>query len=187
VIVDKGNKDGVYIGQPVLDAYGVLGQVIRVGQMTSTILLITDSSHALPLQSNRSGSRAIGVGTHAFNQLELANVTNNADIKTGDLMITSGLGGRFPAGYPVGVVSHVQRDRSQPFAHVILLPSAHIDSAREVLLVWPGKAALGLPATAQTLPPPVTPAPAIAQTAAKPAAPTPTAVSAKETKPDATS
>jgi rod shape-determining protein MreC len=137
VLINKGEISGVFDGQPVLDAKAVLGQIIHVNRLTSTVLMITDASHALPVQVNRNGLRTVAMGTGKINDLDLPNLPNNADIRQGDLLVTSGLGGRFPPGYPVAVVTTVERVPGQPFAKVQAAPSAHLDRSREVLLVWP--------------------------------------------------
>lgn len=136
VVLNKGSGHGVYLGQPVVDASGVMGQVVHVGPLTSTAMLITDTSHAIPVEINRSGLRAIAVGTGADDELELAYVPVNADVHEGDLIVSSGMGGRFPRGYPVGEVVGVQLDPGEPFARVTARPSARLSQAHEVLLVW---------------------------------------------------
>ena len=135
VIISRGSRSGVFEGQPVLDADAVMGQVIHVDPFSSIVLMITDPSHALPVQVNRNGLRTIAMGTGRINQLELANLPNNADIHEGDLVVTSGLGGHFPPGYPVAKVTEVVREPGQPFARVLAEPSANLERAREVLLV----------------------------------------------------
>lgn len=137
VLLNRGASDEVYVGQPFVDASGVMGQVVRVMPSRSVGLLITDAAHALPVESNRSGVRAIAVGTSLGSLLELAYVPNNADLAKGDLLVTSGLGGRFPPGYPVGRVVSVEMDPVSPFARVLAEPSANILRSREVLLLWP--------------------------------------------------
>lgn len=137
VLINKGAGDGLFEGQPVLDARGVMGQVVHVGVLTSTVLLITDPSHALPVQVNRTGERTVAVGTGDLQLLRLPYLPNNADIREGDLLVTSGLGDRFPAGYPVAVISHISHDLGEPFARVDALPTAFLGRAREALLVWP--------------------------------------------------
>lgn len=137
IVVDKGSNQGVYVGQPLLDAYGVIGQVAAVGPFSSTALLITDPRHALPVLINRNGLRAIAVGGDQSNELNLSFISTNADIKTGDLVVTSGLGRRFPAGYPVGRVKDVTLEPGDPFATVSVEPSARVGHTREVLLVGP--------------------------------------------------
>jgi len=134
--LNKGSYDEVYRGQPVLDAAGVLGQVVAVSPITSTAMLITDPSHALPVAVNRNGLRAIAIGTGEPNRLELSHIPNNADIKIGDLLITSGLGGRFPEGYPVARIIHIERNPDRPFARVYAEPTGNLESSREVLLIW---------------------------------------------------
>ncbi|MGH8581717.1 MAG: rod shape-determining protein MreC [Gammaproteobacteria bacterium] len=137
VVLDKGSQEGVYRGQPVIDAEGIMGQVIHVNPVSCSALLITDSSHALAVQLNRSGLRAIAAGRGAGNDLELLHVPINADIKPGDLIVSSGLDGRFPAGYPVGKVANIALDPGEPFAKIKAVASAKLGEAREVLLVWP--------------------------------------------------
>ncbi len=129
------------MGQPLIDAHGVMGQVIHVSPFSSSALLITDPSHALPVQLNRNGLRSVAVGTGASNTLELTHLPNNADVVVGDIVVTSGLGGRFPSGYPVGTVISVETDTGQPFAKVAVEPAAQLERNREVLLVWPGQEA----------------------------------------------
>jgi rod shape-determining protein MreC len=136
VMINKGSTSGVFVGQPVLDADAVMGQVVRVNPLSATVLLITDASHALPVQVNRNGLRTIAAGTGIVNRLELPHLQNNADVQAGDLLVTSGLGGRFPPGYPVARVAEVRREPARPFATVIAEPTARLDRSREVLLVW---------------------------------------------------
>lgn len=137
VVIDRGSDDGVCVGQPLLDADGVMGQITHVGPVSATAMLITDVSQAIPVQVNRDGLRAIAVGTGAMDRLELPHLPNNADIRVGDLLVTSGLGGRYPSGYPVARVTAVRRNPGRPFAEVIATPTAHLDRSREVMLVWP--------------------------------------------------
>ncbi len=136
VMINKGTSSGAFIGQPVLDAHAVIGQIIRVTSETSTVLLVTDASHALPVQVNRNGLRTIIEGTGFINRLRLPYIANNADIRVGDLLVTSGLGGRFPSGYPIAKVSTIQHELGQPFATVYATPNAQLQRIREVLLVW---------------------------------------------------
>jgi len=135
IVINKGQRSNIYTGQPILDAHGIMGQIIHPGVASSTAILITDPSHAIPVQINRNGLRTALYGTGAANYLEVQNLPNNADIELGDLLITSGLGGRFPEGYPVAVVINIKRDPGQPFAQVIAEASAHLEQSREVLLV----------------------------------------------------
>jgi rod shape-determining protein MreC len=136
VVIDRGRRDGVYRGQAVLDAFGLMGQVVEVHTHSSRVLLITDSSHALPVQVNRNGVRAIAEGTGNLNQLRLRHVSNTTDIRAGDVLVSSGLGGRYPVGYPVALVEEVIRDPGQSFATVIATPKARLDRSRHVLLVF---------------------------------------------------
>jgi rod shape-determining protein MreC len=130
-----------------------MGQVVHVGPYTSTAVLITDTSHAIPVQVNRNGLRSIALGSGTINRLELPYLPNNSDILIGDLLITSGLGGRFPPGYPVAIVTAIQQDPGQAFARIVATPKAKLDRSREVLLVWPGDidAALAANAEAQSM------------------------------------
>lgn len=136
VLINKGKTSGLYEGQPVLDANAVVGQVTHINPFTASVLLITDATHALPVQVNRNGLRTIALGTGLINQLELPHLPNNADIEVGDLLTTSGLGGRFPPGYPVAQVVAVKHEPGRPFASVIAETTAQLDRLREVLLVW---------------------------------------------------
>ena len=137
VLINKGEREGVYDGQPIVDADGIMGQIVHVGPFSSTALLITDPSHALPVQINRNGLRGIAIGTGQSHSLQLEYLPNNADIQKGDLIISSGLGSHFPAGYPVGVVTDIKLDPAEPFARVLVSPSAKLEQSREVLLLWP--------------------------------------------------
>ncbi len=136
VVIDKGSASGVFPGQAVLDAHAVMGQVTHVTPLRATVLLITDAHHALPVQVLRNGLRTIAVGTGRIDQLELPYLPNNADIRKGDLLVTSGLGGKFPPGYPVARISSVEPVPGKPFARVTATPLARLDRTREVLLVW---------------------------------------------------
>jgi rod shape-determining protein MreC len=153
VLVDKGANDGVYVGQAVVDAGGVFGQVARVGQLTSEVILVSDAAHAIPVQINRNGLRTVAVGTGDTNRLKLPYLPTSADVIAGDLLVTSGLGGGFPAGYPVGTIAEVKRDPAQSLADVDVKPAAALDRSKELLFVW-------LKPQAAELPPPPKPAPA---------------------------
>ncbi|SIT02766.1 rod shape-determining protein MreC [Neptunomonas antarctica] len=137
IILGKGLEDGVFMGQPVLDARGVLGQVVDVSHYTCRVMLITDARHALPVEINRNGFRAIALGKGSLEELELEYVPDTADIRVGDLLVSSGLGGRFPYGYPVATVSSVVRDPGRPFSRVKAVPAARLDKSRHLLLVEP--------------------------------------------------
>jgi rod shape-determining protein MreC len=136
VLINKGETSGLFVGQPVVDANAVVGQVTHITPYSANVLLITDATHALPVQVSRNGLRTIALGTGLINRLELPHLPNNADIKVGDLLTTSGMGGSFPPGYPVAQVIDVKREPGQPFASVIAQTTAHLDRIREVLLVW---------------------------------------------------
>lgn len=135
IVINKGSRDGVEVGQPIVDAEGVMGQVIHVAPFTSTAMLITDPSHAIPVEVNRTGLRAIAMGTGSAERLDIPHLPLNADIQQGDLLVTSGLGGRFPPGYPVAVVENIARNPGQSFAEVTARPTARLEQSREVLLV----------------------------------------------------
>jgi len=136
VLIDRGTRNGVFKGQAVLDDKGLLGQTTHVGPWSAEVILITDPEHAVPVQIERTGLRTIAVGTGDTASLALPYLPANADIQTGDVMLTSGLGGVFPAGYPVGRVAEVHRDAVQPLAQVRAIPFANMNTDREVMLVW---------------------------------------------------
>lgn len=139
VVLDKGARDGVFVGQPVLDANGVMGKIIQVGPVTSRVLLVNDTHSGVPVQNTRNGIRAIVVGDSYTGKLRLMNVPQTVDIKVGDMLITSGLGENYPAGYPVGQVISVVRDPGFQFSDIVVQPNAHPDRSRQVLLVWPNQ------------------------------------------------
>ncbi len=136
VLLDKGSQDGVFKGQAVLDGEGIFGQVTRVSERSSEVILISDTEHAIPVASNRSGVRTIAVGTGDSDRLQLPFVTGEADLRVGDLLLSTGLGGVFPPNYPVAEITRVDRPASETFAIVEARPTAALDRAREVLLVW---------------------------------------------------
>lgn len=180
VLVDKGARDGVFKGQAVLDAEGIFGQVSQVHAETAEVILISDAEHAIPVQSNRSGLRTIAVGTGDSDRLSLPFVTVESDLKAGDLLISTGIGGVFPRGYPVAEVTRVDRTAAATFALVDARPTARLDRNREVLLVWftppvaplepAADAAAGTDATAPAVAGPAAAAPPAAGPAAQPAA-----------------
>lgn len=143
VIVNKGKSDGIYVGQSAVDIYGVIGQVIAVDALSSRVMLITDSKSAIPVVNVRNGTRAIVMGTNDPGVLDLAYVSETADIKEGDILVTSGVGLQLPAGYAVGVVSSISRKVGERFVKVAVLPYAHVNSSRHVLVVWPDQEARG--------------------------------------------
>jgi len=136
VTINKGSASGVYEGQAVLDADAVMGQVIQVTPFSSTVLLITDPSHSIPVQVLRSGLRTIAVGSGRVKELSLPYLPTNSDIREGDLLVTSGLGGKYPSGYPVARVARIDRTPNNAFARISAEPAAHLDRSREVLVVW---------------------------------------------------
>jgi len=148
ILIGAGEQDKVYDGQALVDAKGVVGQVIETGLTTAQALLISDPSHALPVEVNRNGLRTIAKGTGELDRLDLPFLPNNADIQVGDLLVTSGLGGKFPAGYPVATVTVVNRVPREPFADVAAKPAASLDQIHEVMLIWPSAADGGATAEA---------------------------------------
>jgi rod shape-determining protein MreC len=145
VIINRGAVDGAFKGQPVLDAFGLMGQVIEVGETSSTVLLISDSTHAIPVQVNRNGVRAIAEGTGDLNSLSLRHVSANTNIRAGNLPVSSGLGARFPVGYPVAEVQQVVRDPGKAFLTVIAKPMARLDRSRHLLLVFENRDRASVP------------------------------------------
>ncbi|OQK17018.1 rod shape-determining protein MreC [Methyloprofundus sedimenti] len=136
VVVNKGSRFGVSKGQAVLDENGIVGQVARALPLSSEIILITDPNHAIPVQVNRNGLHTIAIGSGQLNKLNLPFLPNNADIVPGDLLVTSGLGGVFPQGYPVAVVSSFVEQPDKPFAIIQAEPTAALNTSRELLIVW---------------------------------------------------
>ena len=137
VMIDKGTGDGVYAGQTVLDENGIVGQVARADPFESEVTLISDPSQAIQVVVNRTGLRTLAVGSADLEQLTLPYITNDSDIKVGDLLVSSGLGGRYPTGYPVGTITRFERNPTEPFATVAASTAADLSHGREVLLYWP--------------------------------------------------
>ncbi len=149
VVLDVGANQGVHPGQAVIDAGGVLGQVMAVTPTRATVLMITDPDHAAPVQSVRSGLRMIAYGTGRSDRLIAPNIPLSGDLKVGDELVTSGIGGRFPAGFPVGTVTALSPDANHAFVEATIAPAAHLDRSGEVLLVW------NLPDTDESVGPPI--------------------------------
>lgn len=137
VVINQGQRDGAFVGQPVIDERGVVGQVISVGETTSRVLLLTDVTHGIPVQVLRNDVRAVANGTGHNTELILDNMPRGIDIESGDVLVTSGLGGRFPEGYPVAIVETVQNDGSSHFSRAIARPLASLERLRYLLLLWP--------------------------------------------------
>ena len=191
LLIDRGAANGVFKGQAVLDDKGLIGQTTHVGPWSAEVILITDPEHAVPVRIERTGLRTIAVGAGDTTSLALPYLPGNADIRSGDLLVTSGLGGVFPEGYPVARVSEVHRDAVQPLAQVRATPLAHLSTDGEVMLVWfradhPGAPAGGTDSLGelsrgdtamqpQTAPPKPRPAPPAAPAPAPPSAPEPQA------------
>ena len=136
VLIDRGTKNGVFRNQAVLDDYGVVGQTMHVGPWSATVLLITDPEHDLPVQIERTGFRTIAVGTGDPNALALPYLPANADVRVGDVLVTSGLGGVYPSGYPVARITQIHRGAIQPMNQVLAKPFAHLQTDRAVMLLW---------------------------------------------------
>lgn len=139
VVLDKGQNSGIYVGQPVLDATGVMGQIIQVGPLTSRVLLINDLRSAVPVQNTRNGVRGLVVGQGRLANLLLTDIAITADIKIGDTLITSGLGGRYPSGYPVGTVTNIYHAPHEQIIKIEISPSARLNQNQQVLVIWPSK------------------------------------------------
>jgi rod shape-determining protein MreC len=139
LVINKGHLHDVFVGQAVLDAYGVMGQVIEVSQLTSRVLLITDPRHAIPVRSERSGERTIALGNGMQGFLTLQYVRSTADFQVGDLLLSSGIGQRFPDGYPVATITQIEEKQGQPYAVVEASTSAHLARTGHVLLIWPDR------------------------------------------------
>jgi len=137
VVINRGVNDGVHEGQAVIDEQGIVGQILHAGTITSRVLLITDVSHAVPVRIQRNGIRLVANGTGTIDRLSHNHVPHSTDIRQGDLLVTSGLGGKFPEGYPVARVTAVKKDESRPFAQVQSEPVAQINRLRYLLLLWP--------------------------------------------------
>ncbi|PIE37129.1 MAG: rod shape-determining protein MreC [Gammaproteobacteria bacterium] len=138
IIINRGAADGAYPGQPLIDDKGLVGQVLRVSENQARALLVSDATHAVPVQVNRNAVRGVAEGVGRLDVLELHHIPATTDIHEGDVLVTSGLGGRFPKGYPVAVVSMVERSPGQAFAKVLAAPMAALDRGRYVLLVFSG-------------------------------------------------
>lgn len=137
VMINKGKRDGVYIGQPVHDAYGLMGMIVEIEAYDSWVMLVTDPNHSTPVQINRNGVRTMAAGSEENpNELELLSMARTADVMVGDVLETSGFGQNFPVGLPVGIITSVEHDPGQPFAIIKAVPLAHLSSSRNVLLIF---------------------------------------------------
>lgn len=136
IVLNKGRRDGVYPGQALIDAHGVLGQIVSVDRTRSTALLVTDPDHGIPVQILRTGMQTIAVGSGNTLGLRLPFLASNADVKVGDMLVSSSLGGRFPAGYPVGSIYELRHVAGEHFMEALVAPAAHPNQSRQVLLVF---------------------------------------------------
>lgn len=135
ILLNRGLRDGARLQQPILDPDGVMGQLTQVMPFNSVVTLITDPSHATPVQVSRNGVRAVAFGVGKIDTLEINYLTPNADIREDDVLVTSGLGGRFPPGYPVARVKAIEREPAAAFLRIRAEPIAKLDRARHVLLL----------------------------------------------------
>ncbi|OZB03369.1 MAG: rod shape-determining protein MreC [Idiomarina sp. 34-48-12] len=140
VVINKGSANGVYEGQPVLDNRGILGQVMSVGRGTARVLLISDQSHALSLRAERNDIRVLARGTGDLQRLDLMYIPHSSELQVGDKLMSSGLGGVYPEGYPVAEITEINRDERLQYARVSAQPFAQLDRIRTVLLLWPASA-----------------------------------------------
>jgi len=136
IVIGKGGDDGVYRGQALVDAHGVMGQIVQVNPTSSVALLITDANHGIPVQINRTGLQTIALGRGDGQSLSLPFLSGNADVKVGDLIVSSALGGRFPVGYPVGQIYEMHHQPGEHFAEALAYPAAQINQSRQALLIW---------------------------------------------------
>ncbi|WP_299805460.1 rod shape-determining protein MreC [uncultured Shewanella sp.] len=137
VVLNHGSRSGVFVGQPVVDAQGVVGQVVQVSELTSRVLLLSDTTHGIPVRITRNDVRLMAFGTGVLDELELRHVAKSTDVRVGDLLVSSGLGKRFPEGYPVARIMSVEKDDGKNYATVIAQPLAALDRIRYLLLLWP--------------------------------------------------
>lgn len=156
VTIDVGAKEGVHVGQVVIDAHGVMGQVVEVLPHTCVALLVTDANHSIPVVDERSGLRGIAHGSGAPDRLLVSDIPLSADVKVGDRISTSGLGGRFPAGFPVGTITQIGPDPSGMFAQAIARPAAALARSGLVLLLRDQPEKIGPPPVAPAVGPPAT-------------------------------
>lgn len=138
IVINRGSKHDVYVGQPVIDTFGILGQVTKVNLLNSTVTLITDSSHAIPVIVNRNGLRTIVMGT-GHDTVKIPYLSDSVNIEEGDLLVSSGMGNTFPEGYPVATIIKISKDPNEAFLKIEAAPMAKLNHNKEVLLIWPGK------------------------------------------------
>ncbi|WP_371376649.1 rod shape-determining protein MreC [Thalassotalea aquiviva] len=137
VVINRGTEEGIFEGQAVINEQGVVGQVLHVGANSSRVLLLTDITHSIPLRVQRNGVRIIANGTGSDTRMEVNNMPHSTDIKVGDLLVTSGLGGKFPTGYPVAKVTLVSNNPNRKFAKIDVEPLVQFDRIKYLLLIWP--------------------------------------------------
>lgn len=172
IIINKGARDGVYKGQALVDAQGVMGQVIRVNPGTSIALLLTDPNHSIPVEINRTGLQTFALGRGDGQNLVLPYLPGNADVQVGDLLVSSALGGRFPAGYAVGKIQELKHEPGEHFMEALAQPAAKLGQGRQALLVWSESFPMVEPPP-EAEPPAATPAEGAAPAGSPPPAATP--------------
>ena len=185
MMINLGSRDGVKVGQPVIDAHGVMGQVVDVLPTSASVMLVTDPDHAIPVMVERTGLRTVAYGSRNGEQLTLPTIPMAADVRVGDKLLTSGLGGRFPQGFPVGEVRSVNPAPTGMFLEARALPSADLDRSDEVLLLHDLAEPAGPPPPPTPAGPPADQAPVPASSAAIPRVPLP-AMPSSSAKPNAT-
>jgi rod shape-determining protein MreC len=136
IVINKGAINGVFEGQPVLDAKGIVGQIMQVSSTNSRVLLIADVTHAIPVRVARNNVRLIASGSGSLDERLIQHVAHSSDLKIGDLLFSSGLGNIFPEGYPVATITSIIRDESRPFSQVRAKPIAQLDRLKYLLLLW---------------------------------------------------
>ena len=157
ILLRRGSLHGVFEGQPVLDANGLVGSVTEVSPETARVLLITDNTNAVPVQINRNGVRGIAEGSGRPDELYIRNLVPTTDVHEGDLIVSSGLGGRYPKGYPVGEVTRIEYEGADSFLRVVLKPTAKLDRSTHFLLLFRQEAKLAQPNTTPAMPAPTAP------------------------------
>lgn len=148
ITLNRGQADGAFVGQPVLDDAGLVGHIIDISQHTARVLTITDTNNAVPVQVTRNGVRGIAEGSGRLDEIYIRNLVPTTDIQTGDIVVSSGLGGRYPAGYPIGVVTSLDYDSADAFLRVVVRPSAKLDQSKLFLLLFREEANNQQPANA---------------------------------------
>ena len=135
IIINKGSMDGIELGAAIADSKGIIGHIVRDQVLASEVLLISDPEHGIPIEIARNGLRAIAIGIGSYDEIILNNLPNNSDIKINDVLITSGLGGRYPEGYPVAIISNIERVKGDSYLSIGAKPIANLKNINEVLVI----------------------------------------------------